>query len=92
MIPTMRQTLEYLGLRKQSYQSMFGKNSRVFENEALKDLAHFCRANDSAAVPGDDHRTWALIGRREVWLRITQHLNLQPEELAALYKAVTVGE
>jgi len=92
MIPTMKETLEFLGLRKQNYQSMFGKNSRVFDNEALKDLARFCRANESAAVPGDHDRTWALIGRREVWLRIQQHLNLQPEELAALYKAVSAGE
>lgn len=92
MIPTMRDTLTFLGLRKQNYQSMFGANSRVFENEALKDLARFCRAFDNAAVPGDHDRTWAQIGRREVWLRIQQHLNLQPDELAALYRAVAVDQ
>lgn len=87
MIPTWAQTLTYLGLRKQGYQSLFGATG-ILGHEGLKDLAHFCRAFDNAAVPGDHDMTWAFIGRREVWLRIQQHLHLQPEELAALYKAV----
>lgn len=87
----MRQTLEYLGLRKQSYQSIFGPTGPA-GSDAMKDLAKFCRAFDNAAVPGDHDMTWAFIGRREVWLRIQQHLHLQPEELAALYKAVSAGE
>lgn len=47
----------------------------------LADLAKFCRANENAAVPGDHDRTWALIGRREVYLYIRDFLDLTPEQL-----------
>lgn len=90
MIPTMRDTLNFLGLRKKSYQSIFG-DAGAASSEAMKDLAKFCFAEKSCAVP-DPYQTMLQSGRREVWLRIQQHLHLQPEELAALYKAVTAGE
>jgi len=45
----------------------------------LKDLAKFCRANKTCFNP--DPRVHAnLEGRREVWLRILEHLNLTPDE------------
>lgn len=53
-----------------------------------EDLARFCRAFETCGVPGDHDRTWALIGRREVWDRMCQHWNLTPGELAAVYRAV----
>lgn len=87
----MRDTLNYLGLRKKSYQSIFGPAGAA-GSEAIKDLAKFCRANETCVVPDSDRLTCVLEGRREVWLRIQQHLNLQPEELAAVYKAVSAGE
>lgn len=90
MIPTMQQTLVFLGLRQKSYQSIFG-DAGAAGSDAMKDLAKFCYANESCAGP-DEKLTMLLSGRREVWLRIQQHLHLQPEELAALYKAVTQGE
>jgi hypothetical protein len=90
MIPTMADTLVYLGLRKKSYQSIFGPAGAA-GSDVMKDLAKFCRANETCAQPDRD-LTMLLCGRREVWLRIQQHLHLQPEELAALYKAVAAGE
>lgn len=74
-------TLDFLRLRKRAYQVSFPDPKN---NEVLKDLAKFCRANTSTFNP--DTRLHALAeGRREVWLRIQQHLNLQPDELYAIY-------
>lgn len=48
--------------------------------EVLKDLAKFCRANTSTFH--EDARLHAVAeGRREVWLRIQNHLRLSPAEL-----------
>lgn len=52
--------------------------------EVLKDLAKFCRANEST-FHEDSRVHAALEGRREVWLRISQHLNMSPDELWDLY-------
>lgn len=90
MVPTWRNTLAYLGLRKKSYQSIFG-TSGIIGSDALKDLARFCYATKSCAVPNRD-LTLVLSGRREVWLRICEHLNLQPDELATLYGAVAADQ
>jgi|ERR1700722_5867167 len=74
-------TLDFLRLRKRAYQIAFpdAKN-----NEVLKDLAKFCRANVSC-FDSNDRKHVLAEGRREVWLRIQQHLNLQPDELYAIY-------
>lgn len=49
----------------------------------LADLATFCRAAEPTYSP--DARLHALLeGRREVWLRIQNHLQLSPDELYAL--------
>lgn len=50
----------------------------------LEDLSKFCRANESTFHP-DSHVAARLDGRREVWLRVMQHLNLTQEELFRLY-------
>lgn len=50
----------------------------------LKDLAKFCRANRTTFT--DNDRITALLeGRREVWLRIAHHLNLDEDALWKLY-------
>jgi hypothetical protein len=78
-LPGFDKTLGLLTLRKQAYQQTFNKES-VAVQRVLKDLAKFCRANITTFHP--DSRMHAhLEGRREVWLRITQHLQLTPEEL-----------
>jgi hypothetical protein len=75
----------FLGQRKRAYQLAFG--NRPEANAMLRDLAKFCRAFDSTFLP--DARAHAVLeGRREVWLRIQQHLNLSEDQLAVLYKAV----
>jgi hypothetical protein len=50
----------------------------------LRDLAQFCRAHESTFHP--DPRAHAVAeGRREVWLRIQNHLQLSDEELWERY-------
>ena len=52
--------------------------------EVLRDLAAFCRANETTFHT--DARLHAVAeGRREVWLRIANHLNMPPEDLWSLY-------
>jgi len=50
----------------------------------LVDLQRFCRANTSTAHP-DPYMAARLDGRREVWLRLQQHLRLDDETLWKLY-------
>lgn len=86
-------TFEFLRIRKRNYQLAFGQPAG---QEVLIDLAKFCRADQSCFDP-DPRVHAALEGRREVWLRIQQHLNLTPQQLTALYSgnqfmAVPAGE
>ena len=50
----------------------------------LRDLAKFCRANESTAS-ADPYVASRLDGRRECWLRIQNHLNLTQERLWDLH-------
>lgn len=54
--------------------------------EVLADLAKFCRANQTTFHP-DPRIEGRLDGRREVWLRIQNHLQLTPDELWKLYQS-----
>ena len=70
------QTLDRLSMRKKAYQGI--------PQDVLDDLKGFCRAERSCWA--DDARMHALLeGRREVYIRIMQHLELTPETLLALY-------
>jgi hypothetical protein len=65
--------------RQASYQRTFAPENQD-ALAVLADLAKFCRAYDTTFHP--DARTHALIeGRREVWIRIQNHLKLDPETL-----------
>lgn len=91
------QTMDFLRQRKQAYQRSFLSKARVrslrkayqrvFLGEAgqmvLQDMAKFCRASESV-MDMDDRKTFLLIGRNEVWLRIMNHLNLTVEEIYTL--------
>lgn len=68
---------QYLAQRRTAYVRSF---NNPFGEEVLQDLARFCRANESTFHP-DARVHAALEGRREVWLRIQQHLQLNDEEL-----------
>jgi len=76
----------FLRGRKRSYQLTFDKAQPAVQ-EVLMDLAKFCRANETT-FNADPRIHAALEGRREVWCRIQQHLNLSTEELYALYRGV----
>ena len=79
--------LEPLRQRKAAYQIMFGNDfGRLKTNLVEQDLVRFCRAETSCFDP-DPRKHAVLEGRREVWLRIQQHLTMTPEALALLYGA-----
>lgn len=76
----MNKLFEWLRRRKQFYQLTF---SSPAGGQVLADLAIFCRANETCFHP--DARVHAVAeGRREVWLRIQQHLDLPAEQLYVL--------
>lgn len=74
--------LDFVRGRKATYQLTF---NNPHGHAVLIDLAKFCRAAETCFHP--DPRLHAVAeGRREVWLRIAQHLNLSSEQLYALYE------
>lgn len=85
MLPELKDKLRVLfSTRQQQYKQTF---KGPVAQEVLRDLARFCRANVSTFH--EDPRAHALAeGRREVWLRIQNHLQLTPDELWRL----TFGE
>ena len=78
MIAELRDKLRLLILsRQKSYKQTF---AGPVAEDVLRDLALFCRANVSTFDA--DARLHAVAeGRREVFLRIQNHLNLSPAEL-----------
>lgn len=77
----LRKSREFLQGRRLAYLQTF---NGIPAETVLEDLAKFCRANASTYHP--DPRTHAVLeGRREVWLRIQHHLNLDTERLWQLY-------
>lgn len=81
---TWETTMAFLRGRKSAYRNTFS-TSNLASRIVLEDLAVFCRANETCVVVGDHDRSQVLEGRREVWLRINQHLHLSPEQLFELY-------
>lgn len=79
------ETLEFFRRRAGAYRTVFRGNGG---SDVLADLGKFCCARESCVVIGDQHQTWLNEGKRLVWLRIEHHLNLNPQELAALYGAI----
>jgi hypothetical protein len=69
---------EVLADRQRAYMLVFGTEAG---KAVLADLAVFCRANETCVVPGDRDRTYVLEGRREVFLRIRDHLDSTVEQL-----------
>lgn len=73
----------FISRRKSDYCAVFDRES-VSANRVLIDLSRFCRANESCFH--EDPRAHAVLeGRREVFLRIAQHLELDQEALWKLY-------
>jgi hypothetical protein len=79
------ETLDYLRERKAAYQLTFaGPHSE----RVMADLKRFCRA-EATCFNADPRIHAVLEGRREVFLRIQEHMNLGLEDLATLYGAVS---
>lgn len=99
-------TLDYLRIRKRGYQIAFGNNRLVVGvrtaylrafggfagQQVLIDLARFCRAAETCVIAGDRDKTLILEGRREVFLRIQQHMRLSPEQLYQVYAGQNFNE
>lgn len=81
MIELVEKARRFLMRRRHNYRLAFLSPPG---QEVLRDLAAFCRANETTFHA--DARLHAVAeGRREVWLRIANHLNMPPDELWALY-------
>lgn len=77
----MSDSKDVLSGRALDYRLTFAPKSA---EAVLEDLAKFCRASESTFHP--DPRVHAVLeGRREVWLRIRDHLDLDNENLWQRY-------
>lgn len=74
---------EWLRSRQLAYQRVFLGHG-VDTDIVLKDLAKFCRAHEST-FHVEHSASDRLDGRREVWLRIQQHLQLTDQQLWDIY-------
>lgn len=81
MTALLEKIRDLLFRRQRAYQAVF--NSPV-GREVLLDLARFCRAHEST-YNADPRIAANLDGRREVWLRIEHHLQMDSETLWSLY-------
>jgi len=81
---------EILGDRQRAYLLAFNVEGAAGA-AVLADLATFCRADETCVVPGDRDRTYVLEGRREVFLRIQDHLKLTTEQLVQKYTRPAKG-
>ena len=86
---TVRRAQEFLWGRKRIYRRLFlgNEDGKFF----LRDMARFCRAHASTAH-ADPAVAARLDGRREVWLRIQHHLQLDDEQLWRLYGGTQTPE
>ena len=72
----------FLASRANAYKRIFPLENQDAQL-VLKDLMKFCRAMESTYAP-DPRDAARLDGRREVFLRISQHLHLSHDQLWAL--------
>ena len=80
----VREAEQLVTVRKAQYCRVFNGASKDVV-AVLEDLAQFCRAHSSTYDP-DPRLADRLDGRREVWLRLQQHLQLTDQQLWSLYK------
>jgi hypothetical protein len=76
---------QILLLRAQSYRRVFMAKGAIDRDAeiVLADLRDFCFGN-STTFHADPHVAARRQGRREAWLRVTQHLNLDEERVQKL--------
>lgn len=80
-MPSIEDIRNFIHRRRHVYRATF---NGPLADEVLADLARFCRAYESTHAT-DARDAARLDGRREVWLRIIQHLQLPPDMLTLLY-------
>ena len=68
-------------IRGRAYRATFNNPQG---RKVLADLRRFCRASVPTADVNNVHTTYLLEGRREVFLRITAHLQLTEEDVFKL--------
>lgn len=74
---------DFICRRRLAYLKTF---DTPYGQDVLRDLARFCYAHKSTFYA--DERAHAVAeGRREVWLRVQNHLRLTDEQLWALHGA-----
>lgn len=81
------QAKDFLFRRRNAYCKVFLQmdgQPAPYAEEVLADLARFCRANQTC-FHEDPRVNAALEGRREVWLRLQQHLRLSEDQLQRIY-------
>lgn len=77
----MSKAQEFLAERRTDYIRTFNTPAG---QKVMEDLARFCRAHEST-FHADPRIHAALEGRREVWLRIQQHLQLSDDQLWGMF-------
>lgn len=76
--------------RRQQYQLTFPEQSEAAK-AVLSDLSKFCRANESCFH--EDPRVHAVLeGRREVFLRIIEHLDMDSGDFLDKYSKGQIHE
>ena len=76
---------KYFRRRQLAYRHVFNHENQ-FTHIVLEDLAKFCRAHAST-FHKDPNVSKVLEGRREVFLRIAENLNLSTEQIYDLHIA-----
>jgi len=74
---------DFLINRQRAYRLVFNPDNQ-FTRVVLKDLARFCRASEST-FDADPRLHAVKEGRREVFLRIAKHLDLDTKDFLKLY-------
>ena len=86
---TPDEALQMFTDRKRAYSLVFGESPASLA--VLDDLTIFCRGRETCMIPGDRDKTYALLGRNEVYHRIRDHLDLSPEQLLEKYTRPAQG-
>jgi hypothetical protein len=87
---TPDEALRYFSEWKAAYQAAFGENARALP--AFVDLARFCHARETCVIRGDRDLSLVMEGRRQVYLRVMNFIELTPEELVVLHTRRLEGE
>jgi hypothetical protein len=73
---------------KQAYQTVFRNGAG--EHFVLPDLTEFTHAMEEAPIDDNMFKQGRAAGRRDVWLRIVQHLDLPEEDLVLMHKSRSI--